>query len=386
MAPIWLECVDVLNSVPIAEVTYGESANYWTMNHRDLAYWLLDNGGPIIRFRTLVDIFEEQDVGTVSRALKEMTESSEVMRWLDFIGQSIAFNDVHSGRRDAFENVVAKLVQLGWRAGLQPFDNKTLSFRVWLSENVDNEPIGAHEVFKRTLIASVLARAGYQTVEAVQKQVISRLDTIHNFAKNPDFSQIYVDKSEYRGIPEQLASHDLVNPELYLGQRFALPWIHDVYAFGHLNIVLENEQYREKAERIMEMVLTSEYQSLPWSYGIAKYGTRYYVLGWAVHLPGYSKAPEGKGFAEMLLVLEALAPFTCIRRSPWFEELMKYLEVFRTDEGIYSFPRTWLPEKAKGYWIGGKYMAFDDRRKNPNTIEVESTFRVLNIRRRAGLF
>ena len=185
------------------------------MNHRDLAYWLLDNGGPIIRFRTLVDIFEEQDVGTVSRALKEMVECSEVVKWLDFIEHSLEFNDVHSGRQNAFENVVGKLVQLGWRAGLQPFDNKTLFFRVWLSENVDNEPVAAHEVFKRTLIASVLARAGYQTVEAVQKQVFSRLNTIHNFAISPDFSQIYVDKSDYRGIPMGFANHDLVNPELY---------------------------------------------------------------------------------------------------------------------------------------------------------------------------
>jgi uncharacterized protein YeaO (DUF488 family) len=355
------------------------------MNHKDLAYWLLDKGGPIIRFRTLVDIFEEQDVGTVSRALKEMTKSPEVVKWLDLIEHSLEFNDVHSGRQNAFENVVAKLVQLGWRAGLQPFDNKTLSFRVWLSENVDNEPIVAHEVFKRSLIASVLARAGYKTVEAVQKQVLSRLNTIHNFAENPDFSRIYVDKKEFQGIPRGLSKHDLIDPQLYPSQQFALPWIHDVYAFSHLNIVMENELFRKKAEQILEMVLTPDYQSLPWSYGIAKYGKRFYVLGWAVHLPGYSKAPEGREFAEMLLVLDALAPFTCIRKSPWFQSSMKYLEEYRTDDGTYSFPMAWLPEKQRGYWVGGEYMAFDERRGRPNAIEVESTFRVLSIRKRAGL-
>ena len=355
------------------------------MNHRDLAYWLLDNGGPIIRFRTLVDIFEEQDVGTVSRALKEMTESPEVVKWLDLFESSLAFNDVHSGRQNAFENVVAKLVQLGWRAGLQPFDNKTLPFRVWLSENIDKEPVTAHEVFKRSLVASVLARAGYQMVEAVQKQVLSRLNTVHKFAKNPDFEQIYVDKSEYQGIPKGLASHELIDPQLYPEQRFALPWIHDVFAFSHLDIILENVQYREQVEQILEMVLTPEYQDLPWSYGIAKYGKRYYVLGWAVHLPGYSKAPEGRLFAEMLLALEALAPFICIRESPWFQKSMQYLEEFRTEDGTYSFPRTWLPEKKRGYWIGGEYMAFDERKGRKNAIEIESTFRVLSIRRRAGL-
>ncbi len=177
----------------------------------------------------------------------------------------------------------------------------------------------------------------------------------------------------------------MVNPELYPQQRFALPWVHDIYAFSHLNIVLEDDQHREKAEQILEMVLTPDYQNLPWSYGIAKYGKRYYVLGWAVHLPGYFEAPEGRGFAEMLLVLDTLAPFTCIRGSQWFQDSMKSLEEYRRDNGTYSFPRTWLPEKKRGYWVGGEYMAFDERKGKPNAIEVESTFRVLSIRKRAGL-
>jgi hypothetical protein len=355
------------------------------MNNRNLAYWLLDNGGPIIRFRTLVDIFEEQDVGTVSRALKEMTESPVVVKWLELVGSSLSFNDVHSGKQDAFENVIAKLVQLGWRAGLQPFDTKTLPFRVWLSECVEKVPEAAHEVFKRTLIASVLARAGYQTVEAVQKQVISRLQTIHRFAKEPDFSQIFVDKSGYRGIPKGLSNHELIDPLLYPQQQFALPWIHDIVAFSYFNSILEDKDNREKAELVLEMILTPDYQNLPWSYGIAKYGERYYVLGWAVHLPGYSTHPEGREFAEMLLVLEALAPFTCIRKSPWFQRSMKYLEKFRTEDDTYSFPRTWLPEKSRGYWIGGEYMGFDERKGRKKAIEIESTFRVLSIRQRAGL-
>jgi len=377
--------VDVLNSVPVAEITYGERADYRGMNHRDLAYWLLDNGGPIIRFRTLVDIFEEQDVGIVSRALKDMTESSEVVKWLELIKHSIELNNVHSDRPDSFENAIGKLVQLGWRAGLQPFDNKTLFFRVWLSENVDKEPIAMQEVFKRSLIASVLARAGYSMVEAVQKQIVTRLNTIHMFAESPDFSQIYIDKSNYDDIPKGFESHELVNPQLYPSQQFALPWIHDIYAFGHLNLILENEQYSEKAEQVLEMVLTPEYQNLPLSYGIAKYGNQYYVLGQAAHLPGYSKAPEGKSFGEMLNLLDALAPFTCIRKSQWFQSSMRNLEKLRTEEGIYSFPETYLPEENEGLWIRGEYMAFDEREHMNNAIAVESTFRVLSIKKRAGL-
>ncbi|MHA3964108.1 MAG: hypothetical protein AM325_011290, partial [Candidatus Thorarchaeota archaeon SMTZ1-45] len=210
-------------------------------------------------------------------------------------------------------------------------------------------------------------------------------NAIHTFASDPDFSQVYADRSEYLGIPEQLSSHNLIDPRLHPNQQFTLPWIHDVYAFGHLNIVLEIDQHHERAEQILEMVLTPEYQNLPWSYGIAKYGNQYYVLGWAAHLPGYSKAPEGRSFAEMLNLLEALAPFTCIRKSQWFQSSMKHLEKFRTEEGTYSFPETCLPEQKKGYWIRGEFMAFDERKTVNNAMVVESTFRVLSIRKRAGL-
>jgi hypothetical protein len=65
---------------------------------------------------------------------------------------------------------------------------------------------------------------------------------------------------------------------------------------------------------------------------------------------------------------------------------MEYLEEFRTEDGTYSFPRTWLPEKKRGYWVGGEYMAFDERRQRPKAIEIESTFRVLTIGKRVGLF
>jgi uncharacterized protein YeaO (DUF488 family) len=355
------------------------------MDEKGLAYWLLDNGGPIIKFRTLVDIIKEQDVGVVLKALNEMTENPEVVKWLSLIHHGLALNDVHSGKPSAFENVISKLVQLGWRAGLQPFDNMTLFSRVWLSENVDKVPLEAHEVFKRTLVASVLARAGYHMVEAVSKQVLSRLNTVYQFAKDPDFSQVYVDRTEHTGIPKGLEKHDLVNPQLYPNQQFALPWIHDVYAFSHLEPVLENDQHRNQVEEILKMVLTPEYQNLPWSYGLARYGTSYYVLGPAAHLPGYSQAAQGREFGEMLLLLEALAPFRTIKENQWFKNSMKQLEEFRTERGTYSFPEKWLPERGKGYWVGGEYMAFDARQGRTNAIEVESTFRVLSIRKRTGL-
>ncbi len=354
------------------------------MNSYDLAQWLLQNAGPCIRFRTLVEILQEQDVGLVSRALKEMLESPEVKEWMGRLIPQFDINSIHSGRSDAFENVIGKIVQLGLRAGLQPFDNKTLPFRVWLSENVEVYPDTPHAIFLRTIIAAFLAFAGYDSISPVTAQMKKRLQTLYEYAKHPDFSSVFVDKSAFSGFPNGSESHGLVNPDLYPDQQFKLPWIHDIRGFSSCAEILANQTSLSKVDKIIEMILTSEYQSLPWSYGLAKYGEKYYILGWAAHLPGYSVKPEGRSFAELLLALEVMGRFPAARKSTWFTNSIAYLESFRTEYNTYLFPHSWLPEKQTGYWVGGLRMGFDNRKSYPKAIECESTFRMLKIKQIAS--
>jgi len=350
------------------------------MDSFDLSQWILHNAGPSIRFRTLVEILQEQDVGLVARALKDLLESPEAIEWMGRLMPRFDINSIHSGRPDAFENVVGKLVQLGLRAGLQPFDNKTLPFRVWLSENIETYPDTPHAVFLQTIIASLLAFAGYGSTSPVKTHMMKRLETLYEFAKHPDFSSVFVDKSGFKGLPKGSKSHRLVNPDLYQDQQFMLPWVHDIRGLSSCVDILTNQRHRSKVDKIIEMILTPEYQNLPWSYGLAKYGTRFYVLGWAAHLPGYFSKPEGRSYAEFLLTLEFMGRFPAARKSPWFVNSIEYLENFRTENGTYLFPRTWLPEKPVGYWVGGLRMGFDNRKNYPVAIECESTFRVLKIK------
>ncbi len=379
----WDRTSEVLNSVPNYIDYLWNQTRLDDMSIRNLSYWLLDNAGPIIRFRTIVDLFEEQDVGMVAKALSAMSKDLEVVKWLSLLKPNLGFNEIHSSKQDAFENVMGKLVQLGWRAGLQPFDSMNLPFRIWLSENIDQPNTEPHSVFKKTLIASLLARAGYDMVDVVEKQMVRRLRMLYEFSASPDFSQIYVEKPDTKRLSE--TDHELVNPELYPNQQFMLPWVHDALAFSKIGSIINQPENQEMMESVIEMILSPEYQALPWSYGLAKYGDRYYVIGWAVHLPGYDSRPRGRLFAEMLLMLEALAPFKSVQNSVWFWDSMKYLEEFRTDTDTYSFPKAWLPDKKTGYWVSGLRMAYDSRTGRKKAIEIESTFRVLMIKKRVGL-
>ncbi|MDF1539302.1 MAG: hypothetical protein P1Q69_10420 [Candidatus Thorarchaeota archaeon] len=356
------------------------------MESDDLVHWLLRNAGPIIKYRTLRDIVNEQDIGTIAYALEELLKAPPIPEWLERLQPDFEFNALQSGRITAYENVMGKLVQLGLRAGLQPFDNRTLPFRAWLSDYPEDSAEIAFSVFLQTIVASFLSFAGYGTTQPVSNYLKSRLEVLYSFAHNPDFHSVYVDKSRYKGIPKSYDAHRLVNPELCLEQRFALPWIHDIRGIAYCNDIMENVKHREQAEVVARMILTEEYQALPWNYGIVKYGKKYYVVGWAIHLPGYSKKPEGREFAEMLLTLETMAIFKSIRKSKWFTDSLQYLEEFQSDSGTYVFPRAWLPEKTnRGYWVGGEYMAFDDRKGRKDAIECESTFRVLTIKKRSDI-
>jgi hypothetical protein len=353
------------------------------MESSDLAQWLLRNAGPCIRFRTLVDIIKEQDIGFVGHALKEMLKSPQMMKWLDLLTPKFDINSIHSSRQDAYENVMGRLVQLGQRAGLQPFDSKTLPFRVWLSECVGTPPDRPHSIFLRTIVASLLAYAGYGSTTMVEKQMIQRLNILYSFAKSPDFSQIFADESQFKGLPKK-TDHKLVNPELYPEQNFMLPWVHDIRGLAHCPNIINSGKYRAHIEKIVSSILTPDYQKIPWSYGLAKYENRYYVLGWAVHLPSYWSTPTERELAELLLSLEFMAQFPIARESSWFKDAMEYLESFRTDQGTYLFPRKYLPERKFGYWVSGTRMMFDERKGNRHAIECESTFRVVHIKHLAG--
>lgn len=355
------------------------------MESEDLVQWLLRHAGPIIRYRTYVDILKERDVGVVSGALSDVLTSPLVQEWLQKLTPRFDLSSVHSSNSDAYENAMGKLAQLGLRAGLQPFDGKTLPFRIWLTDHLDQPPSQPHSVFLKSIIASFLSYAGYGDISPVSSHLQRRVEALYEFAKEPDFGLIFADKGQFKGIPKKLDEYDLVDPELYPEQQLRLPWIHDIRGLAFCRDIMQKKQLKQQAERTVMMILTEEYQSLPWSYGIVKYGHRYYVLGWAAHLPNYEQRALKERFGELLLCLEMLAPFDCVRQSEWFRNSLRYLEEFRTADGTYKFPRAFLVERGSGYWVKGCRMGLEERRSSAYALECESTFWVLRIKSLAGI-
>ena len=345
----------------------------------ELSGWLIENAGPVVRYRTLREIVQERDIGVVSDSLEGLFSSPLVQKWLERLKPNLGFHDVHSSSPEAFENVVGKLVQLGLHAGLQQFDSLTLPFRAWLSDRMKEdtpEGVGPWEGFSELLLAGFLAYAGYADITPVKTMVIERLRKAYWFVENIDFDDFYVKGSKKEWF---------VKPQFYQEVEYGLPFVHDLRGFASSPWIFENKKYRDMVERIVQMILSEEYQNLRNGYGYMKYNQTYYAIGWSVHLPNYLTAATDDEMSRLLLKLELLAPFENARSSVWFRESLELLENQQTQEEYYRFPRKWLPERPSGYWVGGHYMALEDARRKQSAIDYESTFHTLKIKRLAGL-
>ena len=105
-----------------------------------------------------------------------------------------------------------------------------------------------------------------------------------------------------------------------------------------------------------------------------------YACGWNLDLPDLDSA---NSYEQRKIVqrLELLAHFPAARTSGWVQEGMRLLETYRTARGTYCFPSAFLAEKKAGYYVGGVYMGLEDSRRTTRTLELESTFRMLLLKK-----
>ena len=83
----------------------------------------------------------------------------------------------------------------------------------------------------------------------------------------------------------------------------------------------------------------------------------------------------------MVQRVELMAHFPSARRHHWFRDCIEHLDSFRTEDGTWLLPRHYLKEERVRYWVTGAHMGLEESRRSSRAIELESTFRLLKIRR-----
>ena len=232
---------------------------------QDTLDWLLGNAGPIIRYRTRVELLKESDNRKVESLKKDLLSDSLVKLWLGYLHPDFRTHVMHGSRSEAFENAMGKLYEFGLRKDIGALDEKTEPFRRWLAQQIDHPTVLP---FFRTLVAAFLSMTGYSEEDAVNTWILKRLETVYHSAKKGDFEDIYIPQDTFPGFPKAFRRKPLLNPALQSEDGSMPPSLHDVNSFLHSEPIMVDTQLRSKVETIVDFILRPEYQKLCPGYGV----------------------------------------------------------------------------------------------------------------------
>jgi hypothetical protein len=225
-------------------------------------------------------------------------------------------------------------------------------------------------------MASYFIRGGFNYDE-IRRFVDWRLESLSRLAAEGNYD-IHLGESELTGLPKQWKGKPILRPEMVpTGWPKPLPLIHDLVAFAYL------QQNRRQLDEIVTYVTDERYWAFPPGYGYiwpADHRQTCYACGWNLDLPDLA-SPDSYQQRKVVQRLELLAHFPAARDSTWFRKGKELLETFRTGQGTYCFPAAYLVEAKAGYYVGGEYMGLEDARRNARVLEVESTLRMLLLKK-----
>jgi hypothetical protein len=349
-----------------------------------LVDWLLEVGGPVVRYRTAVELLDSRADLDMEGLRTDLLCSPQVARWLERLERPVGVGDLHSSRPTAFENAMGKLHELGLRAGIPELDERTEPFREWLGRKLDERAEGLSDFYVR-LVAGTLARAGYSDAP-VQQSLDNTLTRLHRTARKGS-CDIWLSPQECAGLPKSCLDKPIIRPEFAFDGRTPLPIVHDLHGLSGLLARELDAPTRRKISVVIGYLLRPDYQRLPDGYGYL-FDTsqrQLWAHGWGVSLPGHQGfnliRSEASRFVQRL---ELMAHFPRAVRSAWFGGCLRHLAQFRLEDGSYRLPRGYLEERASGYYVQGAYMGLEENRRARQAMAAESTFRVLRIRRLAG--
>lgn len=364
-------------------------------NLQDRINWLFEEGNPIIRWRVAREIAGDQSRADVVES--ELSANPLVHSWLERLtlgkltGKLANKNEeklrllggmVHGGPDRCLENVLGKLSEFGLWEGASTLDEKMLPLMNIFRWGGDWERDVFYQYAWEDLVKSIFAwgllRMGYRPDEHMKTYLRQHLENVHKIARDKVFD-IYADPAELVGLPKAWVGKKVMKQEIMA--NYHLPSIHDMYVLAHYPVELLDEQAEGMITDVVSYILDPRFQTLKDGYGYAwiKERRTCYGWGWSPHLPGYNGFEfEGGKASNLVQRIELMAHFPLARQSQWFQESLKHLEGFKTEQDTYRFPGSYLRE-SEGYYVSGYHMGLGENRRKKAGLEIESTFRMLKI-------
>lgn len=329
------------------------------MNNIELAGWVYDNSGPILKHR----LVEEFGLGTPELRqilCREALGQPEIRRWQDALAQS---HNIHGSRDQDAENPLAKLLEYG-------FDGSLPAIQDCL--HLLDSPLKSWEPI---VLVPFLVRAGFTRDPRLADWLISRIEKLYHSASTGSFD-FYYPPEEAAGVPNAWKGKPIYRDEYGHTAGYSLPTCYDLYSLSYCPPVLGGENLQDKLETIAAFLSDPRFQSTQGGYGWDRVKRRCYAAGrvfLACVMP-----------ARLVLFLELAARFESARESNWFQEGLGRLESHRTRRGSYLFPRELLTERTGTHLYAGCHMGLGEDRRKPLALELESSFHMLYIYKRMG--
>lgn len=315
---------------------------------------------------------------------EKLLDNPQVRYWIDQLKQAVSkpIAKIHGSHDYRYENIMGKLYTLGVRRGMKNFDTYMDVYLNFLNEHVKREKcqdVYVNEIYANydyeLIIATFLAMMGYQNEPCVRYVIGKRIDLLYDFSKEKNY-EIYVDGQEYSGVKKEWQSR-LINPKYYQDSNVGVPTIHDYYLFSEI-YKTSDMVTKSKIDVIVDWLFDERCNELDRRYGyfyLPNDKSKAKAVCWKLTIPDISKVISSKKCPpELIQTIFLLSHFNASYKSHWFNNLIEYLETFKTLEGRYIFDKSMLVEQTDGFFIFGKHMGVGEDRKDSKWVEIESTY------------
>ena len=344
--------------------------------------WLLNNAGPIIRYR----IITEFDIGMTESdkkdATKELLECEEVRKWIRLLKES---THIHSSNDLASENCLANLTAYGVTAGMGPVSNILRSVHSNQYENIPHHKNAITRILVPFLISIELSDE-HDVLEYAKGRLLTVYGyaerSLSDFSQNDDVSDLMLSQTEKAAlhVPKKWRTKYVWKPEL----MHFFPNCYDFYLFAFLH------GYDDERATILRFVHTLKYQRLcelrefHGSYGWDENKKYCWSAAQMPFLHGYFGFDSSQFSPnKFLLYLDLASRFPNAKEIGWFRRGLESLDIYRTDTGRYCFPSQYIPERKNGYYLyAGARMRLGEHGRLG--LEIESTFRMERMKRSLG--
>ena len=217
--------------------------------------------------------------------------------------------------------------------------------------------------------------------KAVRNYMLGSLDELYGFVSKGDYN-IYVsheERDKLKVVPAIWKNKKFIKRSLVEKFGFCYPLIYDIVGLHKLYGVI-NSETDKKINTIIEYISTDEFHNkISDGYGILISGDKkYHSMGWDSKYPGWydvAEYMENVSAPKLLFFAQYISKYPPARKTKWFNDLLGYLDKYKTDCNRYVFPAEWLKEK-QGYAVQGNHISFGENRRKKNWREIESTFYV----------